>query len=192
MIPGILKEKVFMVIEEQMPIKVFEAWLYDQQDLSEMMSNDLILGLFSFNCNQRGAQFEFKNTFLKYFDEQEFVLWKVKANLRDLIAGKETRDRILREFYYQDYDKYSFLQSIGSYMFYFEDDGYFDIQVALKELKQDSAQLLKQIEEQEKHPGFKISEFRSDPIEMKGAMYPPATNSPVIYLSEKKWWKFWQ
>jgi hypothetical protein len=185
MIPGILKEKVFMVIEQQMPVKVFEAWLYDQQDLSEMMSNDLILALFSFNYNQRDAQFEFKNTFLKYFDEQEFMLWKVKANLSDLIAGKETRNRILREFYNLEYDKYSFLHGIGSYIFNFEDIEYYgnDINAALKELKQDASHLLKQIEEQEKHPGFKISEFRR---------YPAIEIRIPAFYNKNKWWEFWK
>src|SRR5258706_2578242 len=95
-----LKEKVFQTIEEQIPLKEFEQWLYQQSDLLEKMSNDLILELFEFNYNQKGAHYEFKKSFVKYFDENEFMLWKIKANLRDLIAGKETKDRILHEFYY--------------------------------------------------------------------------------------------
>ena len=160
-IPETLKQKVFMAIEEQLPLKEFEAWLYKQHDLSEMMGIDLILSLFSFNYNQRGAQYEFKGTFLKYFDRQEFILWKVKANLLDLIEGKETRDRILHEFYSLSYE-YPFLQSIGYYMYSLEDIGYYrNISAALKELNEDAAQLLQNIKEQENNiPGFRISEFR--------------------------------
>jgi len=152
-----------MVIEDQLPLKEFETWLYDQTDLSEMMGNDPILGLFSFNYNQRSAQYEFKNTFLRYFDPQEFMLWKVKANLSDLIAGKGTRDRILYEFCQLGYEEYPFLQNIGYYMYYLEDIELYgkDTNTALEELKQDASQLLEKIKEQENDiPGFRITEFR--------------------------------
>ena len=152
-----------MVIEEQLPLKEFETWLYDQHDLSEMMSNDLILSLYSFNYNQQDAQYEFKSTFLKYFDRQEFMLWKVKANLSDLIEGKGKRDRILYEFNRLGYEECPFLRNIGYYMYYLEDIKYYGngTDAALEDLKQDASLLLKNIKEQENNiPGFKISEFR--------------------------------
>src|SRR5689334_22974662 len=115
-----------MTIEEQIPLKEFEQWLYTQPDfLNAINDDDLILAIFSFNYNQKGAQHEFKHTLLHYFDEEEFMLWKIKANLNDLIAGKEIRDRILNEFYYElGYGDYPFLQRIGYYMFELEDAQY--------------------------------------------------------------------
>jgi hypothetical protein len=120
-----LTERIFMAIEEQIPLKEFEQWLYSQPELLEAINDDLILGLFTFNYNQKGALYEFKIAFLQYFNEDEFMLWKIKANLSDLIAGKQTKDRILTEFYYElGYDEYPFLQRLGYYRFEIEDAEY--------------------------------------------------------------------
>ena len=52
-----LKIRVFRTIEKEIELQDFEKWLYVQNDLSERMDEGLILELFSFNYNQRGASF---------------------------------------------------------------------------------------------------------------------------------------
>ena len=180
-----LKEKVFQTIEEQIPLKEFEQWLYQQSDLLEKMSNDLILELFEFNYNQKGAHYEFKKSFVKYFDENEFMLWKIKANLRDLIAGKETKDRILHEFYYDlGYGEYPFVQRIGYYLFEFEELEYSTrtLPDLLSDLKSDAEELLNEIELQEKL----ISDFRIKSFVRKERQMA----LPTVEV-KRQWWKFW-
>lgn len=58
-----LKLKVFEVVEDQLPLKEFEEWLYGREDLSDRMNEDIILELYSFNYNNRDARYEFKSTF---------------------------------------------------------------------------------------------------------------------------------
>jgi len=169
-----LKEKIFMTIEEQIPLKEFEQWLYSQAELLETLNDDLILALFTFNYTQKGAHYEFKSCFIKYFNEEEFMFWKIKANLRDLIAGSETRDRILREFYYD----------LGYDMYEFEDAEYMgqsltDIHT---NLKSDAQELLDEIELKEKTTtDFKIKNFER--------METP--QPPTSIVTKKVWWKFW-
>src|SRR5687767_1943229 len=100
-----LKENILKTIEEQMSVKEFEYWLYRHEELSNYMDINIVLEAFSFNYNQKGARYAFKSSFLEYFDREEFLRWKVKLNLQDLIAGNPTRDRILNEFYWMGYEE---------------------------------------------------------------------------------------
>ena len=112
------------------------------------------------------------------------MLWKVKSNLRDLIANRDNRDRILYDFYYLGYDGYDFLQSIGYYMYQIEDIEYYDndLEAALRELKRDAENLLSEIEKQElEKPGFRLVDFKSSDKDVN--------ESRVV---TKKWWNFWK
>src|SRR5687768_9957675 len=108
-IPQYLKENVFRVLEDQMPLEDFERWIYESEELQNLMTEDVVLEAYTFNYKQRDAKYQFKKAIFKYFDEDEFLLWKVKSNLRDLIADRNDRDRILYDFYYLGYDGYTFL-----------------------------------------------------------------------------------
>ncbi len=114
----------------------------------------------------------------------EFLLWKVKANLTDLIANRNERDRILYDFYYLGYDGYTFLQPIGYYMYQIEDIKYYgnNLETILTELKRDCEVLLREIERQElEKPGFRLEDYRrSEKLEHR----------PLVIT--KKWWKFWR
>ena len=152
-----------MVMEDQLALKGFECWLYSQEELSLQMGDDVVLELFSFNYNQNGAKYAFKDTFLKYFEKEEFMLWKVKTNLQDLIDGRESRDRIISEFYDLGYDALPFLQEIGYYMYQLEDSEYTarkEAQIMI-ELKKDARALLQEIEIAEmQNRGFNIYNFK--------------------------------
>jgi hypothetical protein len=177
-----------MTIEDHLTLKEFESWLYTQEELSLRMNDDLILELFSFNYNQKGAKYEFKSSFLKYFENEEFMLWKVKTNLQDLIDGRDTRDRILDEFYWIGYDELPFLQSLGYYMYELEDADYFKTgtQSVIENLKKEATELLKEIlDEESKNLEFKISSFKRIPRLEFSAEVTTADNS-------KEWWKFWK
>ncbi|MBL0741423.1 hypothetical protein [Chryseolinea lacunae] len=187
-LPEELKQNIFKVIEEQLPIKVFEHWLYGSVELSERMGEALILDLFSFNYNQRRARYEFKKALLKYFDEDEFLLWKVKANLQDLVDERETRDRILDDFYSLGLndDKCEFLLHMGYYKHDIDNIGYngLDLKSVIQNLKDDAASLLRDIKRAEDAtPNFKLSDFdRHKPKE------ETLQTEPV----PKQWWKFWR
>jgi hypothetical protein len=183
-----LKKMVFKTIEDHLPLKEFETWLYGQEDLLNQMGHDLILELFTFNYNQNGAKYEFKSTFLRYFEKEEFMLWKVKTNLQDLIDGKETRNRILNDFYWIGYDEVPCIQGLGYYMYDFEDASYYrgEEQSITESLKKEAAELLQEIiEEESKNSEFKISSFKRVPRLEFSAEVTTANNS-------KEWWKFWK
>ncbi len=179
---------VFKTIEDHLSLKEFETWLYGQEDLSNQMGEDLILELFTFNYNQNGAKYEFKSTFLRYFEKEEFMLWKVKTNLQDLIDGRETRDRILNDFYWIGYDEVPCIQGLGYYMYDFEDASYYrgEEQSIIESLKNEAAELLQEIiAEESKNSEFKISLFKRVPRLEFSAEVTTANNS-------KEWWKIWK
>lgn len=163
-IPEELKQNMFNVIEERISIKAFESWLYASVELSERMDENLILELYLFNYNQRKPRDTFREAFLKYFDENEFILWKVKANLQDLIDERENRDRILNDFCNLRWegDLCGALVSIGYYMYEIEDIQYngSDLKSIIQEMKRDAAYLLCEIEKAENATtNFELSDF---------------------------------
>jgi hypothetical protein len=183
-----LQKRVFMTIEEHLSLKEFESWLYSQENLLNNLNQDFILELFTFNYNQKGAKYEFKSTFLRYFEKEEFMLWKVKTNLQDLIDGRETRDRILNDFYWIGYDEVPCIQGLGYYMYDFEDARYYrgEEQSIIESLKKEAAELLQEIiAEESKNSEFKISSFKRVPHLEFSAEVTTANNS-------KEWWKFWK
>lgn len=178
-----LKENVFRVLEGYMSLDEFEAWLYKSEALHDLMNKDVVLETFSFNYRQDDAKYQFKKTIFRHFDEDEFLLWKVKSNLRDLMENRANRDRILYDFYYLGYDGYYFLQPVGYYMYQIEDIEYCgdNLQAVLKELRQDAEVLLLEIEKQElQKPGFRLLDYL--PINKAGS------ETPIT----KKWWNFWK
>lgn len=182
------KENVFRVIEEQMSLKDFESWLYSNEALSDQMTQDVILEAYSFNYGQKGARYEFRNTFLEYFDKEEFMLWKLKSNLQDLVEGKPTRDRILNDFYWMGYDELPCLQGLRYYMYHLEDAEYLNIgkESVIKNLKKDANDLLQEIIKEEiGNPDFRIFAFKKEPRLVFSA---EVTNT----FNQKEWWKFWK
>jgi hypothetical protein len=183
-----LKMMVFRTVEEHLSLRQFESWLYEQGELSNQMSDAFVLALFEFNYNQKGAKYEFKRTVLDFFDHEEFMLWKIKTNLQDLIDGRESRDRILHEFYFLGYDELPFLHSLGYYLYQLEDVGYMQVtkESVVENLKKEASELLQEIIEAENSkPSFKILTFeRKESLELwAGVATPPKS---------KEWWQFWK
>jgi hypothetical protein len=179
-----LKENVFKVLEDQVALEDFERWLYSLEELQSLMNESVVLEAYTVNYNARDAKYKLKKAIFKYFDEDEFLLWKVKSNLRDLIANGGNRDRILNDLYYIEYDGYTFLYNIGHYIYRIEDTEYSgnNLESLLIELKRDCEILLQEIEKQEfENPGFRLKDYRPsdkqelDPLEVT-----------------KKWWNFWR
>ena len=183
-----LKENILKTIEEQMSVKEFEYWLYRHEALSNYMDIDIVLEAFSFNYKQKGARHAFKSAFLEYFDKEEFLRWKVKLNLQDLIAGNPNRDRILNEFYWMGYEEVPCLQNLGYYMYELEDSEYLQIgkESVIQNLKKDAQELFEEIQREElENSGFKISTFKkTSRLEFSVAV----TNTS----KEKEWWEFWK
>jgi hypothetical protein len=178
------KENVFKVLEGYMPLDEFEKWLYKSEELLHLMSNDMVLDGFTFNYKQQDGKYQFKKVIFPYFDEDEFLLWKVKSNLRDLTENRSNRDRILYDFYYLGYDGYYFLQPIGYYMYQIADIEYYgnDLESVLTELRQDSENLLLEIEKQQLgKPRFRLADYQS--------VHEIGNATTVI---TKKWWNFWK
>ncbi|HEY8935124.1 MAG TPA: hypothetical protein VIM65_07885 [Cyclobacteriaceae bacterium] len=157
-----LKENVFKVLEDYMSLEEFERWLYGSEALFSLISEDVVLEVYAFNYKQRDVKHQFKEVVFKYFDDEEFLLWKVKSNLCDLIANRNNRDSILYDFYCLGYDDYCFLHSIGCYLYQIEDIEYYgnNLATVLVELKGDCEDLLSEIEKQElESPGFKLKDY---------------------------------
>jgi hypothetical protein len=190
-----LKEKVFKVIDRQIEIKDFESWLYDQSSLSERMDEALILELYSFNYNQRAASFEFKQLFLPFFDEKEFIEWKIIANLKTLSAGCNEPERILGDFYKMGCESYPCLAAIGYNNYWIEDCEQFgwSRQKMIREIQNEAKLLLFEIEEWLETSSYNdLMQFqpKSKKLEMENNTTSDAPISTEV--DSKKWWEFWK
>jgi len=140
----------------------FEQWLYRNEALSYLMNSDAVLMAYEFNYGQPDSKYEFNKLFLKVFCD-EFLVWKVKANLTELINGTDRTELIVGDFYTLGNQGYSWAYSIGYYEYLLDNSlyDYGDSSEVLNNLKTESAQLLSMIMDQEKgHSDFKLSDFR--------------------------------
>lgn len=161
-IPADFKLNVFKTMDEYLSIGEFENWLYTSAELQHLMDNDMVLDAFIFNYKQRDASYAFRKVMLAHFDEDEFMLWKVKSNLHDLIQGSAHVNRILNDFYRLGCNEYPYLVRLGSIIWEIEDIGYYgsDIREIRLRISQEARDLLGEIERQESEtPGFRLSNY---------------------------------
>ncbi len=155
------KQRVFSVMNGLLPLADFEQWLYRNEALSDLMDNDAILMVYEFDYGKADSKYEFNKLFLKEFGD-EFLLWKVKANLTELINGTHRTELIISDFYTLGDQGYSWAYSIGYYEYLLDNSlyDYGDSNDVLNNLKTEAAQLLSLIMDQEKgHSVFKLSDF---------------------------------
>ena len=189
-----LKIRVFRTIEKEIELQDFEKWLYVQNDLSERMDEGLILELFSFNYNQRGASFGFDRKFINYFDKKEFTNWKILANLKTLQNGCEEPERILCDFYDLSNGDYPYLSSLGYNQFELEDCEYYgwSRKERLKAIQKEADELLSEIEEwsaSAQEVDLKDFEPKTKKLDMLRFSSPESSATEPI---NKKWWEIWK
>jgi hypothetical protein len=178
-----LKQNIFRVFDYQISLKDFESWLYTNTELANLLNDEIVLETYSFNYNQKDAGDNFKNRMKSYFDLEEFILWKVKSNLSDLINGTNDSQRILRDLTYLGYDGYGFLISIGHYKNRIEDHELHaqNVEDIHNQLKENCSILLAEINRQESNKlDFKLSDFQN----------PADLNQQPLTITWE-WWKPW-
>lgn len=151
------KLNVFKVLEGYMPLSEFEEWLYKSEELDELMTLDIVLEAYSFNYKQRDAKFAFKEVIFRHLDEDEFLLWKIKSNLGELINGSDRVESIVIDFYKLGGKGYPWSYSIGYYEYVFDNSlyDYGDREETLNDLKAEAAQLFSLIIAQENDQLYK-------------------------------------
>ncbi len=200
-----LKYSMFKVFEEELSIKDFEFWLYEQDQLSDDLTNELNLALYSFNYKQPNSCFEFKREFVTYFDEEEFFLWKAKSNLATIISGTSLnqKKRILQDFIdfgYECYEDYEGLERFGFNLYYYEDVGepWSKCEEELDvDLKKEATELLLKICIQEvKVVYFSLKKFPYSDIENESEPEVVEVLLPLEEINSEKEvvskWKFWK
>lgn len=189
----LLKKKIFQVIEHQLKLEDFESWLYEQNDLADRMSEEFILELYDFNYNQRGAFYLFKEKFLAYYDFNEFLEWKVIANLKDLSNGCENPERILQDFLELGYEEFFYLADLGYNVYqldYCKLYGW-ERDKLLGAIQSDATELLFSIQDwMSSNKENRLIDFKS--------VYPRNYNlksndyNEVGTRKNESWWKFWK
>lgn len=189
-----LKVRIFRTIEKEIELKEFEHWLYKQSELSDRMDEDLILELFSFNYNQRGANYEFENRFLTYFDREEFTNWKIVANLKTLGEGCKEPERILSDFKDLSENGYSFLSHLGYAIYDLEECEFFgwDRPALIDVVRDESNQLLNELNDWLKNGPSKRLEDFTPKYQKLNITLPVRNRSQINSKKPTKWWEFWK
>ena len=159
-----LKYQVFKLIEEVITVSEFEEWLYVQDHLVENLEDELNLTLFSIDYRKSGLKHDFPNEMFKFYDREEFILWKVKLNLIELIEGVQPfrRDQILQFFMDLGDDGYEIFDTIGSNLYYYDDyiPNDYNSREFAEIIKKDAQDLLAMITSKEPlNPIFKLTDL---------------------------------
>ena len=189
-----LKEYIYGVISETIPITKFEQWLYTQTELVDDLDNELNLALFSFDYKQRGAVYEFTKIVTPHIDGKDVELWRSKAYLCVLAVGNEgeIHAKVLDYFNDWEYDGCVALHYLGSdvknYWSYYNDP----IEVIKSDLRKEALELFVRVcFEESKVPGFDIYQFPYFKIG-ESEEISEIISSSIEGMSKKKWWQLWR
>lgn len=190
-----LKENIYKVVEKEIKINEFENWLYTESNLVDRMDEDIVFELFNFNYKQRGVDYEFEKLFLSFFDEKNFINWKIVANLKTLSEGCKQPERILSDFYELGYNGYSFLSCIGYNQYELEDCEFYgwSREELINEIQKEANQLVVEIKGCfESNWNFDLSQFQPKIRKIDMIHYHALKDVVVIEAFSVKWWRFWK
>lgn len=109
-----LEEHFFRVRDEEETIKDFERWVYNADDLSEVLHSDDYLRLIALNFSKRGVWYDIEEILDTYIDYGKRKTAKLKAQLTKLVAQEGDLVALLSSFYYlYDDEGYYFLDNLG-------------------------------------------------------------------------------
>ena len=159
-----LRGKIFQTIVGDFSLRVFEQWLYQQQDLVQRMDDYFILDLFAFDYGQKYAFSVFTDLCLSKYGETTFDKWKIKYYLIALAEGVERGRclKILKEFNDFGFKGYDSIQNLGYYEYSYEQYEYSggDLSEVDKKIQQEALKLLLEISREELMiDDFRLQEF---------------------------------
>jgi len=113
-LPKHIELKFYGAIIGKIKIEDFEKWIYSNEEIESILSEDDYLELISFNYKESGAKYELVD-FLseKYVDLGEYEKWKILQKLNIALKRDKRLPEILREFYDLYCRGYTFLNDLG-------------------------------------------------------------------------------
>lgn len=180
-----LTTKFFQVLERNLSLREFEAWLNSLENADKLMKNELWKAFYSFNYNSKSVGYEFSQLLSK-FDTDEYALFKFENSLKQILEDgnlfrivRSAHDFSLR------YD-YPLFAAIGDYDYELQNE-YLSYEGTRQKLAATAENLLQQ------WISLKTPEARLDllkgkiPVQTKLRLSP---DSAYIRFSGKLW-KFW-
>ena len=105
----IIKLNFFKLLDNEFPISEFENWIYEQDSLLEIeLDKTVYFDLISFNYKHEKSLFQLKEKLKQTIDTKEFVIWKIRNLLQNIIDEKINlviATRKLRDLYYETDEK---------------------------------------------------------------------------------------
>jgi len=118
-IPKYLLEKIVSFTQGIITVEQFEAWLYQQEELSDqILSDEFILELYSFNYARKDVNYVLEKFLIENIGEEYFQSFQIKESLDVLTKSQNNCQKILDLFNsLAMYDDYNFLSGLG-YCYY--------------------------------------------------------------------------
>lgn len=117
MFTDFIKTNFFRVLNRDLPIKEFEAWVYSwEARIQAELPSDLYFDLISFNYNQKDALAELEKKIRPFIETNEFDVWRTKELLSQIVNNEidlVVATRKLRDLYYSTGEKLPIELGIG-------------------------------------------------------------------------------
>ena len=103
----------YNVMQGELPMQVFEQWVYNHVALEQELSPDEYLALISFNYKQAGAKYELFKLLGRYVSLGAYETHKIKQLLAKAKVRNSVLPRVLEQLYDLYCNGYDFLENIG-------------------------------------------------------------------------------
>jgi hypothetical protein len=103
----------FELVHGGLEIKEFENWIYNNNDLENILNKDDYLDLISLNFKSKHIKYEIEKLLGKYIDYSKLEKKRVLSLLYRVLESRKDLPDILREFYYMYCHGYHFFQDLG-------------------------------------------------------------------------------
>jgi hypothetical protein len=108
-----LEKNYFDLVLGDFKIEELENWIYNNNDLENILNQDDYLDLISLNFKSRHIKYEIEKVLDKYIDYSKFEKRRVLSLLYRALESRKDLPDILREFYDMYCHGYDFFQDLG-------------------------------------------------------------------------------
>lgn len=112
-LPEEINDQFVYFLKGEVPLKVFEQWVYATPVLEELLNEDDYLELISASYSKRYSKHELSKVIRPYIDFGEYETRRLKRLLRGVIERDSDLPDILRELYHLYCMGYCFLRDLA-------------------------------------------------------------------------------
>jgi hypothetical protein len=125
-LPQHIENQFFRVLNQEISIQDFEQWVYEMEELEQVLSSDNYLDLIAFNFNQEDLYGflidSLYDVIIKFIDSQKYENYRINRHLILIIDKDKSWKTAVKKLYSESINNYNFLDSFFNFYFLIHDN----------------------------------------------------------------------